>query len=1388
MSATTRMIIVRASLLPLTFLMLALASLASAAPPLPRALEDWRAWVLDREDYRQCPFAGNRNPADSSDFVCAWPGRLEISVSPTGGSFSQRWLVLTESWIAFPGNRERWPRNLMLNGRPAPVVERNGVPMVRVAPGSYVATGGFQWSSRPESLEIPASTALVALSVDAQPVAYPEVEGNSLWLGKRRTAVEAQSLEVQVYRLIRDSVPAELVTRIQLRVAGEGREELLAAPLPAGFTPAALDSPLPARLEPDGRLRLQVRAGAWTVTYRARGPGVADKINVNPKGGAWPREEIWCYEADDRLRIAAVEGVESVNPEQANVPADWRRYPAYRVPLGSTVSFAERSRGLATDNGNDLSLARSMWLAFDHSGFVVVDHIGGRMMNGWRLDLATPYRLESARVDEDNLLVTRGAKPGTTGIEVRTPNVSLMTVAEIGASHGRLPATGWSERFRSVRGDLNLPPGHRLLKVLGAEESPGAWLDRWTLLQIFLVLVTAVATARLAGRWWGLVMGAALVLTYQEAGAASWLWINLIIGIALSRFAPEGWLRTTARWYRALSFLAILLWFVPFGVDQIRLALYPQLEQRLYEIPYALEGRMAGEAAPAAAPPPPQVTMPAAPGVSAPAQKLSRSKTVEEVVVTGERRAQEAAQLTPVSSLPMVTSRYAPGTQLQAGPGIPDWSYERYSFSWSGPVAPADSVRFLILGPGALALWRILAVLLSGAALLAFAHSTFKWPARWPGAAASATALLMAVILLPAVPQVARAESTPDSALLSELKARMLRPPQCVPNCADISRASIETTPESLAVTLSVSALADDLAVPVPQARARWQPDSVTVDGDPGGLVFRARNGELWVRVRSGVHSVRMSGRLQAADSVQLVFPQRPHAIAVSGTGWTAGGISEGRLLTDSLELVRLHTDAGPGRAEVSSQFPPFVRVTRHFVIGLDWNVLTRVERIAPERGAFTLDIPTLTGESVLTADFKVKNGKVEVPMPAGEDHVEWTSSFKPTAAIALAMPSNVPWTEVWSFSIANAWSVSFAGVPAVGPEDSDADIWVFEYYPRAGETLKVAISRPDAASGTTLAIDAARLTSSFGKRASEHELDVRYRSTEGGRHVVKIPADARVTQVKVDDEELMLRPEKGELPLALLPGAHRVHVAWESDDGAHLSTRTPAVDLGAPASNITTRLALPQDRWLLFVSPTGVGPVVLYWGELLVFVLIAVVVSRIAFSPLRMHQWLFLGLGLSTFRWATLVIFALWAFAMRWREGWSGEAGVWRYRAVQMALAILTLIAIGGLVSAIPYGLLATPDMSVRGAGSTQQELSWFVDRVSGSMPAPSAISISLWWYKAAMLAWALWLTTALLRWLPWAWRAFNVHGIWRSFQTRAATAPRAPVPPVSGPPPQVL
>ena len=209
---------------------------------------------------------------------------------------------------------------------------------------------------------------------------------------------------------------------------------------------------------------------------------------------------------------------------------------------------------------------------------------------------------------------------------------------------------------------------------------------------------------------------------------------------------------------------------------------------------------------------------------------------------------------------------------------------------------------------------------------------------------------------------------------------------------------------------------------------------------------------------------------------------------------------------------------------------------------------------------------------------------------------------------------------------------------------------------------------------------------------------------------------------------------------------------------------RPDAFDLGAKASNVTTTLRLPADRWALFAAGSGVGPAILYWGEIIAFLLTAWFVGRSGRSPLATHEWVLLGLGLSTLSWGVLALVAVWLFAMRWRGSWAGEVSRWQFNAVQVVLAGLTFVAVSSLLfSGIRDGLLSTPDMGVIGPGSQRGSFSWFVDRTNGVLPEPMVLSFPLWVFKTLVFAWAVWAAFAVLRWLRTAWHAWRSNGYWR-------------------------
>src|SRR5262249_4563342 len=125
---------------------------------------------------------------------------------------------------------------------------------------------------------------------------------------------------------------------------------------------------------------------------------------------------------------------------------------------------------------------------------------------------------------------------------------------------------------------LHAPPGYRLVAAPGADHAFGAWLERWRLLDVFIVLLITVAAWRLLGPLAGGVALVALVVAFHEPDAPHWTWLNLVVALALTRVAPDGRLRNFARRYQWLSAALVAVLLVPFTIGQLQLALHPQLE------------------------------------------------------------------------------------------------------------------------------------------------------------------------------------------------------------------------------------------------------------------------------------------------------------------------------------------------------------------------------------------------------------------------------------------------------------------------------------------------------------------------------------------------------------------------------------------------------------------------------------------------------------------------------------------------------------------------------------------------------------------------------------------------------------------------------------------
>ncbi len=1364
-----------------------LVSSAVVVPPVsaaqievPPALEAWRGWVLQDEAQRNCPLLAGQDGTNTDDFLCAWPGTLDLRVAAESAEFSQRWRVDAESWVPLPGDEDHWPQDVTLDGLPAVVVAHDGQPAVRLMPGGHVLRGRLLWRSRPATLNLPPELGLVALSVDGRTLAPVQRDGDAVLLGQRGGAApQADSVQLRVYRKLADGLPALLTTRIELQASGQAREEVFGPVLPEGFVPQQLDGDWPARLDADGRLRVRVAPGQAALELTARAIAPLAQVTAGHAPAPWPQQEIWSYAANPRQRVTVASGAVPVDPAQAQIPADWRALPGFAIDPGASLMIEERSRGIDPDEGNRLRLEREMWLDFDGKGYFARDRLSGAMRQGWRLDVAPPYVLQraDALADRSGLLVTQGAGNGRTGVEWRNAVVALEAGLRI-ERRSSLPIAGWQDSFDSVGTTLHLPNGYLLLGAPGAETSRGSWIARWTLLDVFAASILLLMAWRALGRAGGLALLGALLLGFQEAGLPQW---SLFWALALSlivRELPEGRLVVVCRWARNAALVVLLLVALPFVAAQVRMAIYPQLEPSDdgYEwAPPTLQAPIVFDAQmPMSAPEP-------APMLGSPREdaraggRSEESLALDSITVSGSRMAGKSSITVSGSRMAGKSPkarRYSESAVVQTGPGEPAWTQgHRYALGWNGPVLPAQEVQLVILPPWLLRPLRLILVVLLAGALFLLLRNTRQRRAVASVPRTTFGTLFLVLLVLPilGVPNVTMAQTLPSPELLDALHARLTRAPDCAPDCVALARADLRVQGNVLSLMLEVHA-AERVAMPLPSDARALGLRSLRIDGIEGDLIA-VHDEEWWVALARGVHRLELALDI-GADQVALDFPLQPARVSFTGDGWEASGLDEDRLQTETLSLVRARPTGDDTVRSDGQQFEPYARVTRTLHLDLDWSVDTHLQRIAPQQGGVTFEVPLLVGEHVTTPGMKVNRERVSAALAGDQIVLDWSSSLDRSEVIRLVAPALGERAEVWRVQVGSSWHLAFSGVPESASGEQGEH--VFEFQPLPGETLELSLLRPEATRGDARAIDAVRLTTGLGQRATRLDLELTIRASQGGEHPLVLPEGFELLSVKRNQEAINLRQQDGRLSLPLTPGTQTFELGLRNGAGLGLRSVTPTFDLGLPAANISLDMELPQDRWLLATRGPTVGPAVLYWGELLVMLLVAVALARLPRSPLRLHQWLLLGIGFSASSWIALLIVVAWLFAIEWR-GRVTLTSRWLFDLGQLAYAVLSLIVLFVLFLSIKEGLLGQPDMHVVGADSWGGRLGWFADRSASVLPTAEIFTLPIWVYRVAMLAWAMWLASALLGWLRRAFSAWMHEGYWRPLFKRRAVAAQA-------------
>ncbi|MFO8071878.1 MAG: hypothetical protein R6V85_08385 [Polyangia bacterium] len=1401
---------------PLLCAFAALATIGFAGPAaaepfpvseLPPALHPWVPWVLDSVPEHACPVV-------DSEAICAWPGELELDLRDDGGSFEQRVVTDRTLLFALPGDESHWPQAVKLNGRPAAVLEKDGRPAVRLSPGEARINGELLWPELPEGIRVPSSTALIDLKVGGEPVPFPRRDADGLvWLqGGGGAGLETEQLNLEVFRRIEDGVPLTVETRIVLRAAGRSRQVDLGPVLLDQTTPLEVVSGVPARVDGEGHLRVQIRAGTHRVEIVSLTDGAPGSLAM-PKRDSddsavieWPAQEVWVWQADEELRQVVISGAPGIDPARTSLPEEWSDLPAFLLTSERKLTFETRRRGEPNPPPDDISLAREIWMDLDGAGYTIRDRFSGELNRTWRLDLAPPGELGHAAVDGEDQLITSSPGSSEPGVELRHEDLSMVAEWRLEDDSRRLPAVGWSEDVQSLRATLHLPPGWTLLSARGVDELPGTWWEEWDLFSFFFVLLVALAIGRLTRWWYGLIGLVAFALLHQSPdypfGLWIFAWIALLIFLALLEVIPEGKLRIATRICWWIGAIALVMMLVPYTVSQVRTGLYPQIDQERARSSAMQFAAMADEETGAevadrtvsfetkTAPPAAGIIEGEA-GAAKKKASVKRERTADEMVASVEKMKRAGAAKDgrtagsySAESLGLWRSalQQDPKAVVQTGPGVPRWRWRSWDLDWSGPVDKEHDIRLYLISPTTNLLLSLLRVVLLVLLAVRVITGGLKPRRSKPGsgpeptakddagdrrrktsAAAAAGAVLLAVQLPPSA---ARATEIPEQNVLTELAGRLTRPAECRPDCVSTSLLEISVADDEIGIAGDVHA-GEESSWRIPGPARNWVPGEVSVDGRRTTAIALLEDGFLHVRLEPGPHSIEIAGPVPAGDAVTLEFGETPHRVEVDAEGWNVEGVRPDGRAERSVQLSRLvrpdeKTAGGASENALDERsYPPWLEVTRTLDLGIPWLVHTEVRRISPTGSPVMVKIPLLSGESVTESDLQVESKAVVVSLGRDDDVLSWSSTLAEASEIELAAPRDKRWSEVWVLRCSTIWQCDHRGVPPVHHVENGRLEPMFRPWP--GEQLRLDLLRPPGVEGQSTTVDAARLKVSPGMRLVSAELSLRVRSSRGGEQLIGLPGKASIQSLAVNGEKQPFRQQGKQVEVTLQPGSQNIEIGWQQPGGITALYRVPQVSLGGTAANVSVVLELPGDRWLLWAGGPDWGPAVLFWGFLLSILLAAVILGRVPLSPLKGWQWALLALGLTQVPVAVSLIVVGWFFALAWRRR-NPPRNFVLHNMLQVVFGVWTAVALVCLVVAVYTGLAVQPDMQVAGCSSSDTALRWYTDRVDGALPCPWVLSAPILIWKLIMLLWSLWLAWSLIRWARWGWRAYSHEVLWRS------------------------
>ena len=1306
---------------------------------LPQNLQDWTAWVLDNEKEKDCPVHYSTNKR-----ICSYPTQIEVHLRDNSLTFKMMVAVFkNKQRVELPHAYQNWVKDVLVDGKKVAVLGSSRAE-VFLDEGEHRIEGTFVWTEAPKYLQLSSNMALVTLYKEGKKVKMPKLDTQSrLWLSDNEESSDKKgTLSVSIYRKLIDGHPLKMQTNLHFRVSGKMRTVLLDGIVLDGFFPSGVAGQLDAKITKDKKLEVEIKAGEWVLNIDSFSSENLLEFSAPEHTFNYANQETLSLQTNAAYRSIEISNAQSIDPSQSNIPKGWKHLALYLLEEHKSLSIKELYKSAKQKQRNEFTLKRELWLDFDGQGYSVKDHIQANISKLKRLESSAVLELGSVSINAKPMLINTLANSQKKGVELREQNMKIEASSRYDERLSMLPVNGWSEEFDSVSMYLNLPPGWRVFASFGSDsQSAKSWIKEWNLMDIFLVLLLSIAIYQLFGLKWAIPATFSLLILWHEKGAPTMIWLWILALVALIGVLGEGKMKKVLEGILAVSTMFVVLNVLQFSVYTIRTTLYPQLENVPYVSTYMSEKENAGSRVSKEMY---EYEVDNMSSMSKGSTNYARDKNI---------MMQEKKQI-------LLQNKIDPNAIVQTGEGTPTWSWSHYSFFWQSTVGVDDTLEIWFITPFMTKVLNLLSVIgmffLLWMFLQASVGRSIKGLKEKFLNPQSLKAIFFVPLLLAWTPQNMEASEIPSPELLQQLKEKLLEKPACLPHCASIEQMEIFVKDDTLFVNMNISA-GLDVAVPILGNRNSWLPQSVSVNESNKSYLQLDEQGDLWVMLRKGLHKVSMRGSIEGLNQIMLMSKLPIHNLKLEKSEeWKINSNHK-----SYIELINLDKKLLSAREKRKSSLKAMVEVKRTFYFGLRWYVETEVRLLNKIDKPYTLAYDLLENESVLNKEIEVKGQQAFLHLRNNHKTYFWRSSLPITSELLLKASSKNSVTETWKMDISSMWNMGYEGLESEKQVAHNNQL-LPTFRPWKDEVLTLKLESIKAVKGKSLTIESSHLNIVQSQRYRDLTLNLKIQSSMAQLYVIELENVKELSSVRVEGTEHYLKIKDNQLSIPLKGKSQNVVIKWKEEAGTQTVYDFSKISLNKDSVNSKITLHLPQNRWVLWTKGPLLGPAVLLWGVILSMFLFAIILGRVENTPLKVRDWLLLGLGVSTSSMLIMLPIIAWIFLLRYKEKKAEYLQGGMRNFIQVLIVLFTFVALGTLLGAVSVGLLGNPDMMIAGNNSYGFNLNWYSDRIGESLAQPTVVSVSMWYYRALMLLWAIWISFSLINWLKWAWSVFSAGDMW--------------------------